>query len=304
MLGHSLRATPSDGSKDAAGLNNLNKSFEKEGGPGVRPGSRARRADESNRAESSRVESERDTRRPPGGKHAREMGMDRATDKSQNCRLTRNEHTRGLQCSGAYAGPARLRSIPYALCGQKACSQKSARPVRPSVDQSVSQPERARSQSAGRRRARREGFHMPSRPLQGISLGVLYVYVVHSLQYTTHRIVWAWPGLCNGMHAQRMPSQKNPHTGVRQGPRQARQARQGGHRLIQLSSWLAPAIACGAVSCTVRRTDRRTDAAGRLHGCRFFSLISHVTRWDRIEPTLICPPRIPASRGRTRDPRR
>lgn len=50
MLGHSLKATPSDDSEDTAGLNNLNRSFEKEGGPGGRPGSKTRWVDESNPA--------------------------------------------------------------------------------------------------------------------------------------------------------------------------------------------------------------------------------------------------------------
>lgn len=50
MLGHSLRRHPVTTWEVATGLNNLDRSFEKEGGPGVRPGTNARWMEESNRA--------------------------------------------------------------------------------------------------------------------------------------------------------------------------------------------------------------------------------------------------------------
>lgn len=56
MLGHSLRRHPVTTWEVATGLNNLDRSFEKEGGPGVRPGTNARWMEESNRVGSGRVE--------------------------------------------------------------------------------------------------------------------------------------------------------------------------------------------------------------------------------------------------------
>lgn len=50
MLGHSHKSTASDSSEVVIRLNNLERSFEKEGGSGFRPGNRVRRM---SRAESS-----------------------------------------------------------------------------------------------------------------------------------------------------------------------------------------------------------------------------------------------------------
>lgn len=70
---------------------------------------------------------------------------------------------------------------------------------------------------------------------------------------------------------------------------------EGGRRLIWLIQLADLAQARRSpvelASCTVRRTDVY------LPFVDFFFLNSHVTRWDRIRPILICSPRIPAPRG-------
>lgn len=123
--------------------------------------------------------------------------------------------------------------------------------------------------------------------------------------------------LCNGMHGNGLSiSETSPHKGPRQGPRQARS--EGRRPPDAVGS--GAAITCGAVSCTVCTctyvvqagvlrivcTSSTRHHKRRLGMVPFFlrTLDSHVTRWDRIEPALIRPPRIPAARGRTRDPRR
>lgn len=106
---------------------------------------------------------------------------------------------------------------------------------------------------------------------------------------------------CNGC-----PSQKQPTTGSRQGPRQARD---GGRRLIWLIQ-LADLAQAGDHLWSLRPApyvvQTYTTNAGWVHGSLpfvdFFFLNSHVTRWDRIRPILICSPRIPAPRGEAARP--
>lgn len=205
--------------------------------------------------------------------------MDRPTDKVRLPNRHATNTTCGLQCSGAHAGPARgaINLDLRMLRGRKACGQT----------QSVDQPGVSQL----------PGFHMPSAALlaqQG-----------------------AWHGYAMACMAMDCPSQKQAHT---RGPDrgQDRPEARAGARLMQLAR--GRRSPCGAVSCTVCTctyvvqagvlrivcTSSTRHHKRRLGMVPFFlrTLDSHVTRWDRIEPALIRPPRIPAARGRTRDPRR
>lgn len=114
------------------------------------------------------------------------------------------------------------------------------------------------------------------------------------MRYVQYRTVCAWRGHAMARMAMDAISETTHHW-VRQGPRQARGGRR---RLIQLAQtgdhlWsLCPAP-------YAVQTHTQICRLGTWY--RFFFLNSHVTRWDRIEPILICSPRIPAPRGRNRE---
>lgn len=101
-----------------------------------------RRGGRRSRAESSRVgngtgQDDRDEE----GKDAREMGMDRATDKTKVPIDTKQTQMRVAVQMVRMQPPLEYDEYLGMLRGRKACSQsQSVRPVRPSVDQSVSQP--------------------------------------------------------------------------------------------------------------------------------------------------------------------
>lgn len=140
---------------------------------------------------------------------------------------------------------------------------------------------------AGWQAQRRRISHAIRSPKSMVSYTVCSTYAVQS------QTVWCGHGMVMQWHAwQWMPSQKQPTTGSVEQDKGPRQAREGGRRLIQLAEagdhlW----------SSVLQRTSYRRippPPAGYTVPF-FFFLNSHVTRWDRIKPTLICSPRIPAA---------
>lgn len=213
------QATPGDNLRGLQlGLNNLDKSFGKEGGPRSQTRDQCKMEDGwmSSRIESKRVESRQDrTRQDKTGqdeadkmtttsrKHVREKGEgDRSTDKTRpNCRWPQKQTHLRVAVQWCVCRPRSITIKLYAPW-MESMQSKSSPSVGPSDGQSVSQPALARSQSQGQRRpeTRRISHAIPFRVEHSRFLSNV-LYVVRTVCIW----VWAWHGYAMACMAMDLP---------------------------------------------------------------------------------------------------